>query len=273
MNTVPLKVAAAAALVYPLQTVPAGEISALIFALRNALPGVEFASDCKMVVEGVKKGKEWCTAAHRSYADLWQEVWTAIEDRGETPIVRKVKAHATRKLVDAGEVEYCDYRGNAIADRYAKNGADMHPSSAPADARCDRTDKVVLPYAHWIAKIARKEDDDVERKPKRTRGPKLKRIKTNRRVAHDPSYDPCAGLWRCIVCGRAERSLSHVSRTNCRGDIWLRKHIDDREVPGGHVLWTRGPYVWCTKCGGYSRQRVQLLGLSCRSKITASAEQ
>ena len=69
--------------VYFLQNVPASELIALLTLLRHSLPPLAPKSDCQMVVDGIHRGRVWCTAADRPYADLWAEIWEVLDGYGQ----------------------------------------------------------------------------------------------------------------------------------------------------------------------------------------------
>ena len=59
-------------LVYPLQTVPAGELHAATQFLRHAVAGARLGYDAASIGQGIKRGRKWCCAARHAYADLWR---------------------------------------------------------------------------------------------------------------------------------------------------------------------------------------------------------
>ena len=79
-------------------------------------------------MDGLARGRPWCTEGRRPYADIWVKIWSAIEDRGGLDVnpVVKVKAHSTIDDVSDGKVSVLDRLGNNEADRAAKLGAALH---------------------------------------------------------------------------------------------------------------------------------------------------
>ena len=62
-----------------------------------------------------------------SNVDLWQQIEAILESRGGGAVkVTKVKAHATMKEVENGDVSHRDKLGNDAADSLAVAGASKH---------------------------------------------------------------------------------------------------------------------------------------------------
>ena len=55
---------------------------------------VKIFIDNKAVVQGVKKGEDWCTSSRSSGADLWRQVWRYLNELEGSVEVVKVKAHS-----------------------------------------------------------------------------------------------------------------------------------------------------------------------------------
>ena len=189
-----------APLLYPIQTVPAGELQAIIMAMIHSEPDIRIFSDCKYVVDSIKKGRCWCTAAHRPYADLWLRFWKIVDDRGKLPMIVKVKAHATDKDVALGKITEHERAGNKLADEAAKYGAAEHPTDPVAAERYARSVFAVLKLCHWIAKIGRREDSDFtqSRRQRRLGIPRVRVAKN--KLVHSVYYDNQTEVWRCQSC-------------------------------------------------------------------------
>ena len=71
------------------------ELQALYEVLKIAVPPVRIHTDNQDVVDGVSRGRKWCTRASTVGADLWRCIFDKLEelrDEGEVVVV-KVKAH------------------------------------------------------------------------------------------------------------------------------------------------------------------------------------
>ena len=84
-----------APLVYPRQTVPAGELTGSMIVLKYSVQAVNATRwrgeeteigdqvfDCSLIQKGLKRGRAWCTNAARPLADIWEKWWTYYEQSG-----------------------------------------------------------------------------------------------------------------------------------------------------------------------------------------------
>ena len=60
---------------HPLQTVPAGELHAATEFLKNVAEQGRLGYDCDLITVGIRRGRKWCEAGSRRYADLWRTFW------------------------------------------------------------------------------------------------------------------------------------------------------------------------------------------------------
>ena len=81
--------------------------------------------DPKWIVQGYVKGPR--ASKGKQNADLWDQFWKAIRDRGGSQklSIRKVDAHKTVDNVQKGEISFQDLVGNALADKGARQAADL----------------------------------------------------------------------------------------------------------------------------------------------------
>ncbi|MFM7989018.1 MAG: hypothetical protein ACKPKO_57865, partial [Candidatus Fonsibacter sp.] len=95
--------------------------------LRSCLPPVRVHVDCQLILKGIARGAKWCTYSKRPHADVWREIWRALEEIGigdTGAAFFKVRAHVAKTRM-AGEPEPVKrlLRANAAADKWAKEGA------------------------------------------------------------------------------------------------------------------------------------------------------
>ena len=233
---------------YPglIQCIDAAEVYAGMMALRLGVPPLNLYSDSAFFVKGWEKGRLWCEAPGRSHADVWRQFWQVAYDFGIQGItVHKVKAHATQKMVDDGEVDAVDRWGNNQADDAAKKGAALHPSTdkAAKDLRTSRL--VATACAQWLG-VGLECAQRVGALPAElTAAQKASRPRlcAGRRVEVVPDE-----VWR------EERRHDHLS-------------LDAHQ---SHSLHKVGPYFFCTACGCYGAERLVALAAPCQRETTAS---
>jgi ribonuclease HI len=129
------------------------EQTALLEALRIAVPPIKIHCDNQQVVDGVASGRSWCTDARREGADLWKAIWDALDDVGEGVNVVKVKAHTSWREVARGIITLRDQRGNAMADAAAKAALASLLRAAPTDS-FDTSLARALSWLKWVLKYA-----------------------------------------------------------------------------------------------------------------------
>ena len=101
------------------QTSGAGEMLAFAWAVRLQAFGPDIATDYQHILLGLSRGREWCTAPERRYADVWQLLWHLVEDRGCAAGARKVKGHARWDPLLPHQ-EQVDRFGNVMADVFCQ---------------------------------------------------------------------------------------------------------------------------------------------------------
>ena len=79
-------------------------------------------------------------AVHRSHADLWSQLWRALQDRAGYIRVRQVHSHATAEELRTACVDAFDYIVNELADKAAGMGAKLNQVRASIHGYIDRTD-------------------------------------------------------------------------------------------------------------------------------------
>ena len=71
------------------------ELKAVQEALKHAEPPLRIHTDNQLVVDGFRRGRDWCVHSKTTDADLWRLIWEVMEtarEKGEVEVV-KVKAH------------------------------------------------------------------------------------------------------------------------------------------------------------------------------------
>ena len=110
------------------QTVPAGELQAIvaflrhlrrIAATRNHVTNVTIHTDSKYVHDHWLKGTSDTMANTR----LWREFWDVIANPQVSTTLKKVASHKTLKDVESGAVDLRGYIGSDLADQGAKEAA------------------------------------------------------------------------------------------------------------------------------------------------------
>ena len=103
--------------------------AAVLHVVKHELRDVHIKSDSAYVVKGCLKYRfTWDTLGwHRvKNADLWRELHSLLQARGNTVHISKVKGHASERDVRSGRVARRDKVCNDAADRLACTGACMH---------------------------------------------------------------------------------------------------------------------------------------------------
>ncbi len=66
-----------------LQTVPAAETYAVLFAVKSALPPFKLHIDNSGVISHLQRGRTWATRAQNPLAAWWAQIWLVLDDLGE----------------------------------------------------------------------------------------------------------------------------------------------------------------------------------------------
>ena len=242
-------------LVGPIQEVPLAEAFALLFFLRNCLVdssgSLRFYTDCKWVSDSYMRGEEFCTHSTAVFAGTWKQIFALAREHVGGDLdklsVIKIKGHAS--VAACGDDAELHYRrlGNVIADKGAKQGAEMHPSDLAIEQRSVDHALLAKKIGLYLASCAawrRTEYGKEATKPIAT--PYARRERADRRkvTQHRICGEQGALRWRCISCLRTANSAAVLRRAPC-----------SRFVLGRHVLWNIGAYTFCIKCGAFSRIR------------------
>ena len=267
------------------KTIKRAEMMAVWHVLKRCVPPVTIWTDHKPIVDGILKGRAWCTAADRAHADVWRRIWDALEDVGlgsDGATIRHTKAHRTMEAIrglprDERRIAH----GNRRVDEAAKQAARRDDQRGMAEARHGTLELVagrVRGALEYLAELYVEADGfgDTGDIVKTCGRPKARQA---RQPERPHQLVPRAGGWvRCLACGGTARSTKGrkaLKRGECAGPAVLRigrVHASGQQVrPEGHVLWRTGPYFWCYKCAGHSQgKRLVLLGRPCKGKLAGN---
>ena len=185
------------------------ELKALLEALRVTVGPVKIFIDNKAVVQGVKKGEDWCTSSRSSGADLWRQVWRYLNELEGNVEVVKVKAHSKWWDVVEGKIAHREYVGNMMADLAAKEAAKAAEDTAPA-APFNRQLTRIMRWLKWILKYTAEWTEDVEGQDKE----ETAENEAGLRIRTEEADEGTAGalgheLWKCrgeMTCRRCNGS-------------------------------------------------------------------
>ncbi len=244
-------------------TVPRGELHALVYFLRHAGSGARFFTDCQAVADGIMQGVPKALASAASFhADLWRQVREGVNDRGEVPVVIKIKSHRSRSaaLVDDGDLRH--WSGNGFADLHAKSlaksligGPHLEPAwCEPRESATMALRRIAFGVGwallHWPEldrKLAPRPRDDDEGDDQDT-GHILRR-------REDGGLE-CA---LCRRCGRTANGMARLRREICGGAI-------AHQIHESHVLRFTNGVTWCASCGAFTSCRPRYLLQECRRR-------
>jgi hypothetical protein len=111
------------------RTIARAELYAVWKVLVNCIPPVRLHVDCGIVVDGIAKGRRWCTHSTRPHADIWELIWDKLDDLGlgeGGASVVKIAAHLTKTKKDEMDPAQLKlHEANEQADSWAKLGAGL----------------------------------------------------------------------------------------------------------------------------------------------------
>ena len=224
----------------PYPTVLRAELRALLEILRHTAGDITVYVDNDQVVQGVQRGRKWCTSSRRDGADLWRSIWTILEELPSVRVV-KVKAHLTFAHVVQGRIQFAQWVGNGAADLCAKKGCEV--ACAPAgSALMQASWRRAKDWYRWVVAVATDWLEDTA-----PSGP------IQARAAHataDPVCPPTA----------APRSIAEHELWANRDTVWCRQCGASGQTAGGKRL----PIVLRKPCRGSIATR------SSASSITSS---
>jgi hypothetical protein len=273
------------------RTIARAELYAVWKVLVNCVPPVRLHVDCGMVVDGVAKGRRWCTHSSRPHADVWALVWDKLEDLGlgcEGATVHKIAAHLSvqkKRAMEPAQLKLQE--ANEQADAWAKLGATLGENqflafvgqavSDAAEKITGALDHISLLAAAVIARDGKWTDATPPPRGVGDQGAKAPRVE--KPAAEHVLRDLVPGLpgcWqqceRCLraVLGSAEREALIASP--CCAHPAQRLAIDRLGMfatSNEHTLWVTGPYMWCSRCASHSMKCVRHLARRCEGRAKA----
>ena len=245
----------------PLQTSPAAEAFGLLaYVLHAGMPPYIYHTDCQWVASSYLAGPSATAGAQHVHADIWRRVWRKVTDLGGAHVlaVVKVKAHSTMLDVENGRIGAVDRIANSMADIGAKKAATMHPNDPAVMRRCERTWQVITMVSKFLSRLhlhAVEWGGDVTQRDQRTRlqAAGAARLTVLRRAPSDHTILFQNGRYRCQSCWRSAKLRSTIVGQPC---VPRRTH------------WTYecGQFIFCGRCGAYSRKAARLLLRPCKSR-------
>ena len=153
------------------------------------------------------------------------------------------------------------------ADAKAKAGAAMHPDNSELWEQEQRTYKVVMITARYLARVCLKVSKaGGDSTPDRRVKFKVRKKRECTRTLHSHDTTMLGSRAICWQCGQSASSADILARRKCALVSTANKH----------VYWVLGqecsavnPLCFCAKCGCSTRHRVRRLGLPCRGAPTS----
>ena len=244
--------------------------------MERAVPPLVVFTDYKSIVDGLRRGKGWCTAGDKMQADRWSRIWEGIERWPKGSLVAKhVNSHQQVKDIGTAEGRVI-WLGNWVADGIAKAGAkrwrvdvatrEEHVADWKQYRRLARLGGRVMVRAAeerpW-KKEGKRWMGFQEERGLRERGPRhwLFKIGGRTRCAFCPQYADTAATLRRLRC------------TPCRGSV------EDRVTGLGHTLARscdivggRAGVLWCVRCGAYAETSARGLAKVCTGVPTRAGD-
>ena len=224
---------------------------------------VELFFDCAGTISLAVNGAAAATAANQKMAHLWGHVFCRFDDGSLPRVLRKTLGHATATDVAEGRSTHWEQKGNKHADRFAKMGAKAHgwTDKLAAEVRAIfafqvRVCRFVGALAAWM--VDNKLADTTElvgraqAKAEAVAKPMLLKDLLAE-IVRSPGFSRHE-VDECVAAGRIQHLAGH--------DLRLAPVLGGKGK-GAAVLM-------CMSCGGYSQQRLDLLGKSCKGRRFAS---
>jgi hypothetical protein len=209
-------------------------------------------------------------ANNRVHADLWRLIWEAISDFGLSSItIPKVRAHVALSKITDGSVEctWHDWFGNKCADLNAKRGAACHPVEENFKEIMENGRSLITAVARWIgtlgAHLVGLETPDIQpRAGKDGIGHSLE-------LTHIPECKGSEG-WRPRVLHREVKNIipaNHDEQIQEEVEV-LRAAASPgssqaRHADRSHDLHQVSCFVFCRRCGGYTRGKASRVLREC----------
>jgi ribonuclease HI len=242
---------------HPRKTSPVAEMMAIVESLKVCGTTLTIKTDYLPAVQGYRKGKAWCTASSNPFADLWRKIWRKVEDIGEENVhILKVKGHATWKDVDEHRATFESRMGNNAADKQANGSAKRSDENKPVEDTEELETRLKM-VCGWIAKTGDLKHAGIPRDTEcydRRGKAKSSRASRARTTGHNWVWDD--HKWACDRCKTWTKNASK-RKDKCNGSRMQLMLTTPEDVGPNHKMWSNGPLIWCSDCGGWSVTRMQ----------------
>ena len=139
------------------------EVRAVLETLKVAAPPLRIHTDSQCVIDGLARGRAWCTNSKSADADLWRGIWDLVEVAcmdGEVDLV-KVKAHTGWAEILSRRISPMHQFGNWLADAAAKSCAKYSEAETPTASFRAEVRKAVA-WLRWAGRYSAEWINDVE---------------------------------------------------------------------------------------------------------------
>ena len=136
-----------------IQMVGRAELYAIVHVLENGIPPLIIKTDQLNHVKKFNKGERHCRSLLLSpYIDLWERAWDQIARLGEYGVDVKIIYVPAHRKIRAGmqQSEVDDIIGNDQADRFAKEGRDIHAFDEATVSTFAETHVMQENYLMWL---------------------------------------------------------------------------------------------------------------------------
>ena len=251
--------------------IPGAEAWALLQAATVALPGSEFYSDCKVVVDAVHLGRELACGPNRPLTRILNLLFVQLDDVPSQSVVW-MPAHTSEAKVgvavlsNGAALTHPDRQSNQRADTEAKAAARLyavHPDvmeDVRHKARVVEESAKWLGHATWLA---------THGQPTAPRDSQASRIAANiaryNNYASTPTGQP-----------RPQNLLAKARKMTVRQKIneWTTRACSNGgqdQAIRPHQLMVSGKVIWCNTCGAYATGHAVRLVKSCQGPVDIKA--
>ena len=248
-----------------------GELRSMELAVKAANPPLRIFTDYKLIIDGLKMGRKWCTDASKAQACRWKRIWGEIGEWPEGSIEAvHVKAHR-----EAGEVgndrEKLLWIGNYIADLAAKCAARQRQADRAVIGEYKKDKRNYLELARLAAKVMVKCSEE---RPWKKEGRRWVVFGEDRAVREQGRkhvlFQDGKGTARCLHCPQFASTRSSqlkMKSTACKGpmqervgDSLGRRLMWPKDIGGGELSGV----LWCNRCGSYAESAPRALARRCQ---------
>ena len=252
------------------RSLPQTSLVAEYAAFTNFIDNIDegcYVGDCQEVIDRFNDPMAKSVESSNPLACFWKTIAGRHGDdlSGRVRGVFKTKAH--RREVDVGEgIDRFRFNGNNVADRLAKQGAELH-KPAPEDAvRCksERSDVINLAY-HMIDVLKTIRLNRAKNRQRVKRLPEGVRFVAEKPQPMQHHFIWHKSIWFCSVCLTRTLLPATAVRNKCSGSPPFKGLLKD---PKGHCLWSAGlrgggVIIYCTKCYFYASPHPRKLNKPC----------